>query len=116
MIPSALEKDRWVPLRLERRRLTPAGALASDESEARADGITKITATGYGEHFEKNGRPVEVPLWFVELDEIFCEYHDTGFQGLWTPLPTVSVPVAVPLAAMVDGDVGEPIKLDDVRV
>jgi hypothetical protein len=39
-MPSALEKDRSVPLRLERRRLTPAGAFAFDESEAKANGIT----------------------------------------------------------------------------
>jgi hypothetical protein len=37
LIPSALENDRWVPLRLERRRLTPAGAFACDEWQAKAD-------------------------------------------------------------------------------
>ena len=41
LIPSALEKDRWVPLRLERLWLTPAGAFVSDESEAKAHGITR---------------------------------------------------------------------------
>ena len=34
--PSDLVKDRYYPLRPERRRLTPAGAFASDESEAKA--------------------------------------------------------------------------------
>jgi hypothetical protein len=34
LIPLALEKDRWYPRRLARRRLTAAGAYASDESEA----------------------------------------------------------------------------------
>jgi hypothetical protein len=42
VIPSTLEKDRWVPLRPERRRLTPADAFASDESEAKADGISPV--------------------------------------------------------------------------
>jgi hypothetical protein len=39
VIPSALEKDRWYPLRPERCRLTPAGAFAFDESEAKANGM-----------------------------------------------------------------------------
>jgi hypothetical protein len=37
----ALAKDRGYPLRLERRRLTLAGAFASNESEAKAKGIER---------------------------------------------------------------------------
>jgi hypothetical protein len=41
LIPSALEKDRWYKLRLERRRLTPADAFACDEPQAKANCINR---------------------------------------------------------------------------
>lgn len=39
IMPSAIERDRGRPRRPARRRLTPAGALASNDSEARTNGV-----------------------------------------------------------------------------